>query len=165
MFFRSAAGKAGWRGVDEEAAFGWFVDTITGASTIRGDDLLPTRLVPVNVAALAFVWVIIFLCLVFGVRWTGRIAYITVGLPVFMLSILLMRSASLPGASDGIRAFAGEWDLAVLSERPDVWSTAVTQVFFSIGVTSGIVSNRIPQSFQISSLSILVDDVRLWLLH
>lgn len=74
MFFRSASGSAGWRDVGEEAAIKWFEDVITGAATVtasRG----PTRIVPVNLAALAFVWVFIFCSLAFGVKWTGRIAY------------------------------------------------------------------------------------------
>lgn len=33
--------------------------------------------------------------------------------------------------------YIGKWDMAVLTERPDVWSTAVSQIFFSIGVTFG----------------------------
>ena len=30
--------------------------------------------------------------------------------------------------------------MSVLTERPDVWSTAVSQIFFSIGVTFGIMT-------------------------
>lgn len=139
MFFRSATGNAGWHGVNETEAIAWFTNTVTGASTV-GDSLEPTRLVWVNVAALAFVWACIFASLAFGVKWTGRIAYITVGLPVLMLMVLLVRSATLEGAGDGVKAFIGQWDMKVLSERPDVWTTAVTQVFFSIGVTTGVMT-------------------------
>lgn len=147
MFFRSALGKVGWRGVGEKEACDWFIDEVTGASTLKGGDLTVTRLVPWNVAAIAFVWMTIFACLAFGVKWTGRIAYFTVVFPVLSLAVLCMRAGSLPGAGNGIKAFAGEWDVNVLTERPEVWSTAVAQVCFSIGLTSGIVGNSLPNQF------------------
>jgi len=34
-----------------------------------------------------------------------------------------------------LRFVHGYRDMKVLTERPDVWSTAVSQIFFSIGVT------------------------------
>lgn len=136
MFFRSATNNAGWRGVSEVDAFEWFKDVITGASTLT-DSLGPTRIVWINLLALAFVWLFIFLSLAFGVKWTGRIAYVTVGLPIIMLLVLLIRSATLEGASKGIKAYIGEWNFSTLTERPDAWTRAVTQVFFSLGLTNG----------------------------
>jgi solute carrier family 6 GABA transporter-like protein 1 len=57
------------------------------------------------------------------------------GLPVFMLFVLLLRSVTLPGASDGISAYIGTWDWSVLVDKPDVWSTAVSQIFFSLVIS------------------------------
>merc|ERR1711862_570108 len=37
----------------------------------------------------------------------------------------------------GIDAYIRQWDMSVLKTQPDIWSTACTQVFFSIGVTFG----------------------------
>lgn len=54
--------------------------------------------------------------------------------------IFLFKAVSLEGAGDGIKQYIGQWDTAVLSERPDCWSTAVSQIFFSIGVTFGIMT-------------------------
>lgn len=53
------------------------------------------------------------------------------GLPIIILFVFLGRAVGLPGASTGITAYIGDWDMAVLTERGDVWSTAVAQIFFS----------------------------------
>jgi solute carrier family 6 GABA transporter-like protein 1 len=82
------------------------------------------------------------LCLSFGIKWAGRIAYVTMGLPILMLAILLVRSVTLPGASKGIYEYVGEWDWSILVEKPDVWSTAVSQVFFSVGVAVSTATAR-----------------------
>lgn len=138
MFIYSFQGSEGrWSGEGSDA-FAWFVGTVTGLDTAPDAD--PTRLVGPNVAALAVVWVAVFLCLAFGVKWTGRIAYFTVGLPVLFLLILLVRAVTLDGAGAGVRAYIGEWDLSVLADEPAVWSEAVTQVFFSLGVTFGVMT-------------------------
>lgn len=85
-----------------------------------------------------FIFMITSLSVGFGVKVTGRVAHFTMGFPILLLFIFLIRAVTLPGASSGVKVYIGEWDMAVLSERPDVWSTAVGQIFFSIGVTFGI---------------------------
>lgn len=146
----------------ESEAFNWFLETVLSTSTVQENSLLPTRLVPENVAALAFIWLAIFVALAFGVKWAGRLSYITTGLSVSLLGVLVIRLGLLPGAIDGIKAYAGEWDLKVLSERPDVWSTAASQVFFSLGLAVGIVSNSLlglVQSFQTLIFELRVRDL------
>ena len=54
-----------------------------------------------------------------------------------LLFLFLAKACTLTGSSDGIKAYIGEWDMAVLKEKPDVWSTAVSQIFFSLSVTFG----------------------------
>lgn len=54
--------------------------------------------------------------------------------------MFLIKGLTLSGASDGIKAYIGEWDMDVLTDRPDVWSTAVSQIFFSLSVTMGTMS-------------------------
>lgn len=58
----------------------YFYNTIIGMSTL-GDDLRPTRLVGKNVGYSFLTWTIIYLCVAFGLKWTGRITYFTMGLP------------------------------------------------------------------------------------
>lgn len=114
-----------------------FLNNIIGMSTLNEGSLMPTRLVPQNVGYLALSWVIIFFCLIFGVKWEGRITYFTAGFPVIVLFMFLGRALTLEGAQVGIDAYIRQWDMSVLKTSPEVWSEACTQVFFSIGVTFG----------------------------
>lgn len=140
MFVYSCQGsETRWKDVSGAEANAWFEGVVTGLNPADAD-LAPTRLVGPNVAGLAITWIVIYLCLAFGVKWTGRIAYVTVGLPIAILIVLLIRAVTLDGSKDGIKAYIGEWDMSVLSDKPAVWSEAVTQVFFSLSVTFGIMT-------------------------
>lgn len=140
MFIFSCMGSTGrWRGLAKASdAYAWFLENVTGQTKAAG--LVPTRIVWENLLALLFVWVVVFVCLAFGIKWTGRVAYITVGLPVAILIVLVVRAATLEGARAGITKYIGGWKVSVLRTRGDVWTKAVTQVFFSIGVTLGIMT-------------------------
>lgn len=59
-------------------AVNYFYDSIIGASTV-GEDQQPTRLVWKNVGYSAMAWFIIYLCVAWGLKWTGRITYFTLG--------------------------------------------------------------------------------------
>lgn len=123
--------------------YDYFKLEVVGQETIDSDTnagLYPTRLVGANVGYLALAYGIVFLCVGFGVKVTGMISYFTMGFPIFLLFLFLGFLNNLEGASDGVEAYIGKWDLSVLDEQPDVWSTAVTQIFFSIGVTFGIMT-------------------------
>lgn len=139
FIFSFQGSQAGYRNDNATEALAWFAGTVTGASTAR-ENGLPTRLVGPNVGILALIWLIIFLCLAFGVKWTGRIAFFTVGLPVVFLFVLLVRAVTLEGAGDGVNAYIREWDVRVLRNRPAVWSEAVTQIFFSLSITFGVMT-------------------------
>jgi hypothetical protein len=62
------------------------------------------------------------------------------GLPILLLFIFVGKAASLEGSEDGINEYIGIWDMSVLTERGDVWSVACSQIFFSIGITFGILT-------------------------
>ena len=96
-----------------------------GMSTL-GVDKRPTRVVWENFGCLVFICALLFLCVGFGVKNTGRIAYFTMGFPIRLLFIFLIRVCVLEGAGDGIKAYIGEWDMSVLSEKGNVWSLAVS---------------------------------------
>jgi solute carrier family 6 GABA transporter-like protein 1 len=64
----------------------YFYNTIIGMSTL-GEDLRPTRLVGKNVGYSFLTWTIIWLCVAFGIKTTGRITYLTMGLPVIMVRL------------------------------------------------------------------------------
>jgi len=124
-----------------DEAVNYFYDEIVGMSTVTGPDLMPTRIVGKNVGYTAFVWIIVYIILSFGLRTTGRITYVTMGLPFLLLFIFLGRAATLSGAGDGVYAYIGEWDLSVLRTNTEVWSVACSQVFFSISLTFGLLTS------------------------
>lgn len=110
-------------------AIDYFYNEIIGMSTVTDEDLRPSRVVPANVGYNALVWLCIWLCLAFGSEWTGKIVYITMGLPVLFLFLFFFKAILLDGAGDGIEEYIGKWEMDVLTKQPDVWSTAVSQIF------------------------------------
>jgi len=117
-------------------ATAYMLNEVIGGKTVSKDGN-PTRLVWANAAYLLLVWFFIFLCLAFGMKWTGRIAYFTMGFPIILLFVFLFRAVSLEGAGEGIKQYIGQWDMTVL-EKGDVWSEAVAQIFFSLSVCFGV---------------------------
>eukprot|EP00571_Detonula_confervacea_P010676 CAMPEP_0172306670 /NCGR_PEP_ID=MMETSP1058-20130122/7696_1 /TAXON_ID=83371 /ORGANISM="Detonula confervacea, Strain CCMP 353" /LENGTH=665 /DNA_ID=CAMNT_0013018635 /DNA_START=380 /DNA_END=2377 /DNA_ORIENTATION=+ len=140
-FFDSFGSEDPWgkEGTTGTVAVDYFVGEIIGANTL-GDDGRPTRVVWANVGCCALVWTICFFGTAFGVEVTGRITYFTMGLPIVLLFVFLGRGLTLEGHEEGIHEYIGVWDMSVLTEKGEVWSTAVTQIFFSLGVTFGIMT-------------------------
>ena len=122
-----------------EEAVNYFYDDIIGGGTV-GDDQKPTRIVARNVGFAFLTWFIVFLCVAWGVKWTGRIAYFTMGFPIILLFVFLGKALTLEGSSEGVKQYIGIWDMSILKERPEVWSVACSQIFFSIGLTFGILT-------------------------
>jgi len=115
----------------------YFFDSIIGMETLNGGSSA-TRMVTANVLYSFLTWFVVFLSLAFGAKITGRVTYFTMGFPILLLFVFLFRGISLEGASDGIALYIGDRsDISVLSEKPDVWTLAVTQIFFSLSVTFG----------------------------
>ena len=140
-FFDSFGSDDPWavEGTTGANATDYFMEKIIGTSTL-GPDGRPTRMVWANVGYSALAWFLIWACLAGGTKWTGRITYFTMGLPIILLFVFLGKAVSLEGSEDGIKEYIGIWDMSVLTDRPDCWSTAVSQIFFSIGVTFGIMT-------------------------
>ena len=139
-FFETFGKMAGnWVDVSGADAGDYFFNDIVGMDTLD-DDLKPTRVVWENFFYLVLSWCCIGLCIAFGIKWTGRIAYFTMGLPILLLLVFFVRAVTLENASEGIKSYIGKWDMSVLSEQPEVWSTAVSQIFFSLGTTFGIMT-------------------------
>jgi solute carrier family 6 GABA transporter-like protein 1 len=79
-FFDSWSSSSPWEDEDNSAskAIDYFVNDVIGAGTL-GEDGRPTRIVARNVGFSALIWVIVFLCCAFGIKWTGRLTYFTMG--------------------------------------------------------------------------------------
>lgn len=76
-------------------------------------------------------WLVVFLCLIKGVKSLGKVVYVTATLPYLLLTVILIKGLTLPGAVEGILFYI----------RPDfhklanvqVWLEAGLQVFYSLG--------------------------------
>lgn len=80
-------------------------------------------------------WIVIFLCLMKGIKSSGKVVYVTATFPYLVLIILLIRAVTLEGASLGIQFYLiPKWEkLADIK----VWEAAAVQIFFSLSVGGG----------------------------
>jgi len=83
------------------------------------------------VTCLAVTWIIVFAALLKGVKSVGKAVYFTAIFPYVILTILLVRGLSLPGALEGV-LFYIKPDWSKLMET-QVWADAAIQIFFSLG--------------------------------
>ncbi|XP_033103090.1 sodium- and chloride-dependent taurine transporter-like [Anneissia japonica] len=65
----------------------------------------PGRVVWQLALCLLLAWLIVFFCLVRGIKSSGKVVYFTATFPYLVLFILLIRGATLPGHLDGIKFF------------------------------------------------------------
>ncbi|XP_047199739.1 sodium- and chloride-dependent GABA transporter 2 isoform X2 [Hippoglossus stenolepis] len=80
-------------------------------------------------------WVACYFCIWKGVRFTGKVVYVTAVFPYVMLVILLVRGLTLPGAWQGVVYYLYPEPSRLADLQ--VWMEACAQVLFSYGVASG----------------------------
>ncbi|XP_009859590.2 sodium- and chloride-dependent GABA transporter 1 [Ciona intestinalis] len=85
---------------------------------------------------LALAWVIVFMCLFKGVKWSGKVVYFTATFPYVVLVILLIRGVMEEGAIDGIHYYLTP-NITRLQDVK-VWSDAAVQIFYSLGAAWGV---------------------------
>ncbi len=95
------------------------------------------------------------LCLLFGIKSSGKAVYVTAILPYICLIVLLIQSSTLDGASDGLIYYLTPDFNRLLELR--VWLDAATQIFFSLGPGFGVLitySSYSPRSTNVHKLTI-----------
>ncbi|XP_060591310.1 sodium- and chloride-dependent creatine transporter 1-like [Ruditapes philippinarum] len=95
----------------------------------------PGSLVPGLAVALLVAWILVYICICRGVRWTGKIVYITAIAPYILLTIIFIRGVTLKGAGTGLIYYLKP-DFSRLADG-QVWMDGGTQVIYSIGVGQG----------------------------
>ncbi|KAK6168533.1 hypothetical protein SNE40_021045 [Patella caerulea] len=88
-----------------------------------------------NCLCLFFAWILIFFCLIKGIKSTGKVVYFTATFPYVILVILLIRGVTLPGHMAGIEFYVIPKPELLLNAK--VWGDAATQIFYSLGIGFG----------------------------
>ncbi|KAK2174758.1 hypothetical protein NP493_778g03001 [Ridgeia piscesae] len=75
-------------------------------------------------------WFITFVCMIRGIKTSGRVVYFTAVFPYVVLVILFGRGVSLPHAWDGVYFYiVPKWDRL---KDAKVWNDAAVQIFLSL---------------------------------
>lgn len=80
---------------------------------------------------LSVAWIVIYLCLIRGVKSTGKVVYFTATFPYVVLLVLTIHGLTLPGAFAGITYYIKP-EFSTLKNF-SVWGDAALQVFYSLG--------------------------------
>ncbi|XP_039248623.2 sodium- and chloride-dependent GABA transporter 2-like isoform X1 [Styela clava] len=88
------------------------------------------------VGCFIFSWIACYLCIVKGIRTSGKVAYVTVIVPYILMIALFIRGITLKGAGSGMLYYITP-NITRLVD-PTVWLDAGSQVLFSIGVCYGV---------------------------
>lgn len=90
------------------------------------------------VASLFVFWIIVFMTVGFGREVLAKITYVTVLLPVFLVVVLVLRTAFLEGAGDGVAFYIGRFEVEYLWNAR-TWAAACGQALFSMSPGLGTV--------------------------
>ncbi|XP_064611086.1 sodium-dependent proline transporter-like isoform X2 [Liolophura sinensis] len=121
----------------------WCVQRRTAAEiyfydeVIKRSDTIENTGTPIWYLALCLMlsWIVVVLCLIKGVKSSGKVVYFTATFPYVILLVLLIRGALLPGAGEGVLYFlVPKWSKLL---ELDVWRNAASQMFFSLSVSFG----------------------------
>jgi NSS family neurotransmitter:Na+ symporter len=105
----------------------------------------PTHIVGDMYAACIFVWIFVFACVFKGVKSSSYVVYFTVPVPTILIVILMIRGLTLDGAKEGVDMYLkgknSNYTVSEALDLPEIWISATSQIFFSIGVCMGIMTS------------------------
>ncbi|KAF6021690.1 hypothetical protein EB796_019999 [Bugula neritina] len=84
---------------------------------------------------LLFSWIVVYLCVLKGIKTSGKVVYFTATFPYVVILVLLIYGATLDGARDGIEFYMTP-NFTKLGS-PEIWVDAAGQIFFSLSVGMG----------------------------
>jgi len=87
------------------------------------------------VLCLMLAWLVTFLCLLKGIKTTGKVVYFTAVFPYVVLVILFFRGVTLRAAVEGIKFYIIPDFSRLLDAK--VWRDAGNQIFYSLGAGWG----------------------------
>eukprot|EP01006_Ploeotia_vitrea_P006376 TRINITY_DN12952_c0_g1_i1.p1 TRINITY_DN12952_c0_g1~~TRINITY_DN12952_c0_g1_i1.p1 ORF type:complete len:651 (+),score=56.33 TRINITY_DN12952_c0_g1_i1:69-2021(+) len=87
------------------------------------------------VICLAIVYCVLFLGTWKGIKSGGKMAYVTVTLPILLIVVLLLRVVFLPGAGKGVLFYITPRISAL--KDPSIWAIACGQILFSLSPCCG----------------------------
>lgn len=88
------------------------------------------------VGALFFCWMMAFVALLKGIKSLGKVSYFTAIFPYVMLTVLIIRGVTLPGAMKGLEFYILKVDVEKLFTLK-TWIDASSQALFCLGIAQG----------------------------
>ncbi|XP_023673387.2 sodium- and chloride-dependent transporter XTRP3-like [Paramormyrops kingsleyae] len=117
--------------VSSPTQYFWYRETLNITSSMEEGGGLHRG----QTVCLLMAWVVVYLCIVKGVKSTGKVMYFTTAFPYVVLLIYFIRGVSLHGAANGIKYMFMPKMKELAS--PTTWINAATQIFFSLGLGFG----------------------------
>ncbi|XP_022079531.1 sodium-dependent proline transporter-like [Acanthaster planci] len=118
------------------AATEYFRSQVTNGND--GDLTNIGALQPTLVFALLATWGFVLVLSCMGAKWTGKVAYFIMPIPLILVFALLMRGATLPGAVDGLISFlAIDW---AFLQSWDLWMSVFSEAAFTGVMGHGVFS-------------------------
>ncbi|XP_062593065.1 sodium-dependent neutral amino acid transporter B(0)AT3-like [Saccostrea cucullata] len=109
----------------------WYRETLNIAPSIESVSVINWKLALSLLAA----WIIVYLCMIKGIKSSGKVVYVTATFPYLVLIIFFFRGITLHGFERGLEhLFVPEWGKLF---EPEVWLDAATQIFYSFGLAFG----------------------------
>ncbi|XP_048253577.1 sodium- and chloride-dependent transporter XTRP3-like [Haliotis rufescens] len=109
----------------------WYRETLNTAPTVESPPHLNWKMCVGLVAA----WIIVYCCIIKGIKSSGKVVYVTATFPYLVLIIFFFRGVTLHGFEKGLEhLFVPEWSRL---KDPQVWLDAATQIFYSFGLAFG----------------------------